>query len=154
MESNVRVNGRMIVEPHYLSWVAYIKFFVWLLVIGVISFALLPVVNVIFPLGLFAICSIGIIYQCLYYSKCCVFADEEGVWFSRGLFPWQKGVTGVRWSDVNEAMTNVGFIPYWTHSYRVVVTNRYKTVIEINLSNVAHGDEFVGQVNRYVASQQ
>lgn len=149
MESNVTYNSRYVVSPVRLSWVAYVGLVVKVgLGIG-LGYLLMPF-NFVIGMLLISLCTVLGLYHVLQKMTVVIFADDNGVWCSRGLLPWQKGVTGVKWRDVNEGLTSVGLLPYITGAYRVVVTNRYTQTIEIAVNHTNGGHQFVAAVNSFL----
>lgn len=136
--------------PHHefrLSWVAYILplivFFVLCgLCVGLVTFNQ--------PLGLIAIIAtlLIFIYQVLYLRSTILFTDNNGVWVFRGVLPWNKGVTGVKWRDVEDAVFYTGFVSWAFNSYRVRIGNRFTKASELLIFNVKDGKAAVSHINQ------
>jgi hypothetical protein len=76
-----------------------------------------------------------------------LYVDDAGVWVASGVLPWKKGVTGVKWRDVDEATYAQGFWSWLTRSYMVRVGNRFTKSNEIVLANIGGGKHAVGLIN-------
>lgn len=128
------------------SWLAYIHPFVVLVCFGTVGglmtslFALAGTVFLLFALAFFA-------YQVLYIHSFKLFTQEDGVWVYSGVFPWNKGVYGVKWRDLNEATFRQGFVGWMFKSYKVTLTNRYTANNEIILPHIKDGHEAAAHIN-------
>ncbi len=76
-----------------------------------------------------------------------LFVDEEGVWVFKGIFPWSKGIYGVKWRDFGEAVFFLNPVSWSLKSYTVHVSNKFKQENEIVLKNMHNGDIAVSQIN-------
>lgn len=76
-----------------------------------------------------------------------LYVDDAGVWVHAGVLPWKKGVTGVKWRDVDEATYAQGFWSWLTRSYMVRIGHRFTKSNEIVLSNIGGGKHAVGLIN-------
>lgn len=73
--------------------------------------------------------------------------DDVGVWVHAGVLPWKKGVTGVKWRDVDEATYAQGFWSWLTRSYMVRIGHRFTKSNEIVLTHIGGGKQAVGVIN-------
>jgi len=76
-----------------------------------------------------------------------LYIDDAGVWVHAGVLPWKKGVTGVKWRDIDEATYAQGFWSWLTRSYMVRIGHRYTKSNEIVLSNIGGGKQAVATIN-------
>ena len=76
-----------------------------------------------------------------------LYIDDAGVWVHAGVLPWKKGVTGVKWRDVDEATYAQGFWSWLTRSYMVRIGHRFTKSNEIVLSHIGGGKHAVGLIN-------
>jgi len=76
-----------------------------------------------------------------------LYVDDAGVWVHAGVLPWKKGVTGVKWRDIDEATYAQGFWSWLTRSYMVRIGHRYTRTNEIVLSNIGGGKQAVATIN-------
>src|SRR5688572_4914831 len=88
------------------SWVAYIRMMIrWVIAMVVLGFICLFIPNQFLKTAISWIGMIGCFaYQILYVRSINLFVDDKGVWYFRGVFPWQKGVSGVLWRDLDGAV--------------------------------------------------
>lgn len=76
-----------------------------------------------------------------------LYVDDAGVWVHAGVLPWKKGVTGVKWRDIDEATYAQGFWSWLTRSYMVRIGHRYTRTNEIVLTNIGGGKQAVATIN-------
>jgi hypothetical protein len=76
-----------------------------------------------------------------------LYIDDAGVWVHAGVLPWKKGVSGVKWRDVDEATYAQGFWSWLTRSYMVRIGHRFTKSNEIVLSHIGGGKHAVGLIN-------
>ncbi len=77
-----------------------------------------------------------------------LYYDNDGIWVYSGILPWTKGVSGIKWRDLDEAVYFTGFISWATHSYRVRLTHRFTKSSEIVLTHIKDGDKAVQDINQ------
>ncbi|WP_218884080.1 hypothetical protein [Burkholderia guangdongensis] len=137
-------------EPMILarkSWVAYagrVLIAVWMLV--VIPRALWgksPVAAIIVALVVIG----GIVYTIALERSYVLYMDDSGVWLARGILPWSKGVTGVKWRDLDGALYITGFVSWATNSYTVHLAHRFTKSSEIHISHMHAGNQAVEAIN-------
>lgn len=76
-----------------------------------------------------------------------LYVDDAGVWVHAGVLPWKRGVTGVKWRDMDEATYAQGFWSWLTRSYMVRIGHRFTKANEIVLSNIGGGKQAVATIN-------
>ena len=143
----VQSPGRQIVILATKSWVA----FVGRLALAVVA---LPIVTVLLwqrtPL-LASVAAlviiVGMIYTIALERSYVLFMDDHGVWLRRGILPWSRGVTGVKWRDLDSATYFTGFVSWLTNSYTVRLEHRFTKANEILISNMAAGNKAVEEIN-------
>ena len=121
------------------SWVAYIV----PTIITIVAVAILTSIQLylgLIPL-LFGLYFIFVIrsYQ--------LYMDDSGVWIFSGILPWNKGVHGVKWRDLDEAVYFTGFLSWALKSYKLRLSHRFTKASEIILTNMQKGDQAVQQIN-------
>lgn len=79
--------------------------------------------------------------------KIMFYYDNEGLWFSSGILPWRKGVNGIKWRDLDEALYSSGFLGWAFNSYYVVISHRFTKGVEISMKDIKYGNIFVQEVN-------
>lgn len=85
--------------------------------------------------------------QVLSIRSLMLYTDDYGVWVYRGILPWARGVTGVKWRDLEEAVYQTGFLSWALNAYTVRVGHRFTQSAEIVLQNVSKGREAVEHIN-------
>lgn len=131
------------------SWIAY---FGTLVLGALLFFVLLPLAfmwNEIAAGAVFVASAILVGYQFLLLRSVQLYYDEVGVWTYSGVLPWKKGVTGVKWRDMDEATFVQGFWSWLTGSYTVRIGHRFTKSNEIVLTNIARGKAAVATLNAY-----
>ncbi len=134
---------------HTLSWVAYVRPLVVAVVSGFVGLLISTALEkpwIAIAAGILAIA--WFVYQVCYIRSVRLYTDDSGVWLYQGVFPWQKGVVGVKWRDVDGALFRKGFISWACRSYFVQVGHRYTKASELIISHVGKGNQFVEHVNQ------
>lgn len=147
MESSDNETAGVIPFNEYrLSWIAYIRAVVVFFLLSSLGVALgavhqsLSVVAVVVALAIFA-------YQVLYLRSMILFTNDDGVWLYRGVLPWNKGVVGVKWRDIEDAVFFTGFVSWAFNSYSIRVGHRFTKASELSIANVKDGREAVAHIN-------
>lgn len=140
-------------NPHVVgvkSWVAYLK----VVALAIIVFGVaLPVTfhygdaNNIAAAAVMAVGAVLVAYKFLALRSVQLYYDDVGVWVYAGVLPWQKGVSGVKWRDMDEATFEQGFWSWLTRSYTVRIGHRFTKGSEIRLTQVANGKNAMGLLN-------
>lgn len=76
-----------------------------------------------------------------------LYMNDRGVWIYSGLFPWDRGINGVRWEDLDSALYKTGFGAWVLKAYTIVISHRFTKDSEIIITNVHKGDQFISEVN-------
>jgi len=130
-----------------MSWVAYVRpvlVFLVTLVIGIALFkvsAWLGVIGCTAAIGLFA-------FNILSVRSVHLYTDDIGVWVYRGVLPWNRGIVGVKWRDLEDAIYFTGFLSWLFKSYTVRVGHRFTKTSELVLVHVARGNLAVEHINQ------
>ena len=131
------------------SWIAY---FGTLVLAALLFFGLLPVAfmwNEIAAGVVFIVSALVVGYRLLLLRSVQLYYDDVGVWSYSGVLPWKKGVSGVKWRDMDEATFEPGFWNWVTGSYTVRIGHRYTKGSEIVLTNIGRGKAAVTTLNAY-----
>jgi hypothetical protein len=88
------------------------------------------------------------IYKILFLRSMRVYTDDVGVWLYRGILPWSKGVRGVKWRDIEDAMYYTGFLSWMFRSYTVRIGHRFTKTSEIYVYHLARGQNAVEHINQ------
>ena len=147
-----------------LSWVAYISETWWFLIRGMIFSVIALGVVKILNLGsskpeqnwimLLAVLLtfVQTAYSVMLTRSIALYTDETGVWLYSGVFPWQKGITGVKWRDVGEASYKQGIMPWMTRSYSIWVSHRFSKDSELAIKHLHRGNLAVEHINGLLTS--
>jgi hypothetical protein len=129
------------------SWTAYIR----VIAIGFVS------LFIITPLAWHASVGTGLVvlllslgftaYQFLELKSYHLYFDDAGVWIYSGILPWKKGVAGVKWRDLDEAVYFQSIGSWLFKSYSIRIGHRFTKSSEILLSDMARGHEVVMTIN-------
>lgn len=121
------------------SWVAYV------VPLSVITTLLLIMTS--FHLALGIIPMLMGTYTIMMLRSYKLYVDDNGVWVSNGIFPWDKGSYGVKWRDIDGASYRTGFTSWALKSFTVTISHRFTKANEIVLSHMQRGDKAVAVVN-------
>ena len=151
-------------QSYKLAWTAYIRPFVMasirVFLLSVLPAALLTSVFkkpmwVTPAIVVGALVNLALLTYDLIYLRSVVFStNEDGVWVSRGILPWNKGISGVKWRDVSEAVYITGFTSWLLRSYTIRVGHKFTKDTELLLSGVWKGHEAVQHVNAVLMKPQ
>ncbi|MDL2356289.1 MAG: hypothetical protein QFF03_13615 [Pseudomonadota bacterium] len=131
------------------SWIAY---FGTLVLAALLFFGLLPLAfmwNEIAAGAVLVVSALIVGYRLLSLRSVQLYYDDVGVWTYAGILPWKKGVSGVKWRDMDEATFEPGFWSWVTGSYTVRIGHRYTKASEIVLTNIGGGKAAVATLNAY-----
>lgn len=92
---------------------------------------------------------IGLIaaYSILSLRSVHLYCDGVGVWVHSGVLPWNKGVVGVKWRDLDDAVYYQGPLSWALRSYRLRIGHRFTKSSEIILTKMWLGHEAVMAIN-------
>lgn len=121
------------------SWLGYV---IPLLVIAFITSIMYSTNSLFGVLGL-----VSAVLVILHLRSYRLYVNDEGVWVFSGIFPWNKGVRGVKWRDLDEAVYFTGFIPWALRSYTLRISHRYTQGNEIYLKYMTAGVKTVSRIN-------
>jgi hypothetical protein len=129
------------------SWLAYLG---TLVLAALLFFGLLPLAfmwNEIAAGVVFVGSALLVGYRLLLLRSVQLYYDEVGVWAYSGILPWAKGLSGVKWRDMDEATFSPGFWSWITGSYTVRIGHRFTKASEIVLTNIGRGKVAVATLN-------
>ena len=129
------------------SWIAYLAptFFcaVALYVLG----SLVMPLNRPVAISLWLLCVTVYFYILLSIRSYMLFINDNGVWIFSGVFPWTKGVSGVKWRDLDAAVYYQNFLSWLFGAYTIRISHRFTRSAEIRLTVMHHGQLAVQQIN-------
>ncbi|KVL25440.1 hypothetical protein WS97_00540 [Burkholderia territorii] len=129
------------------SWVGYVG---RLIITIAILFIVPPLLWSSSPLaaaGMALLTIVGMAYAVAVERSYVLFMDDAGIWLRRGILPWSKGVSGVKWRDLDSAVYITGLVSWLTRSYTVRLEHRFTKANEILISHMAAGDQAVKVIN-------
>jgi len=89
-----------------------------------------------------------LLYRWLLIRSVRLYYDDIGVWVYSGVLPWKRGLTGVKWRDLDEAIFVNSFWSWLSHSYCVQVRHRFTKTNEIAEVDMANGKQAVITINQ------
>lgn len=137
-----------------VSWLAYLKQFFWtlLLAFGLFLAALLVtsiagMTEEVAAITAAILALLWLLYNFWYLSSIKLYYDTHGVWLYSGVLPWAKGLSGVKWRDIDEVTYQTGFISWLFKAYTVRIGHRFTKSSEIILPNMHRGNRAVTRIN-------
>ncbi len=76
-----------------------------------------------------------------------LYYNDMGVWLYSGILPWNKGVRGVKWRDLDDATYTRSMGSWLFKSYSIRIGHRFTRSNELVLTGIAHGDKAVTTLN-------
>lgn len=129
------------------SWTAYVG----IVLLGV--FLLLIVARAIWGVSMlaglisFIIFGAFVVYRFLSIKSVRLYSDEHGIWVYSGVLPWEKGVNGVKWRDLDDAVYFQSMFGWLFKSYTMRLGHRFTKSSEIILTHIERGDQVVTEIN-------
>lgn len=128
------------------SWTAYVGTVVISLILLVIDSAISRG-HVGLGLLVFILIAALAAYRVMEINSYRLYYDDSGVWLESGILPWKKGVRGVKWRDVDEAVFFQSFGSWIFKSYKIRVGHRFTKDAEIVVTHVNRGKDAVISIN-------
>lgn len=129
------------------SWTAYVR----TALLGLFALGLVvPMAwraSVVVGLTTLLLAALILGYKILMIRSHRFYFDEMGVWLERGILPWNKGIVGVKWRDLDEAIFFQNLWSWLFKSYTVRVGHRFTRSNELVLPHMDRGHEAVMKVN-------
>jgi len=141
-------SGAVVSGPYGVSWLAYVMPTL-LTLVGVGLGGLLTYYQLYLGVAVIVLVLALYVYNFLMLRSIRLYADEMGVWLFRGILPWAKGVSGVKWRDLDEAVFYQTFVGWVFKSYNLRIGHRFTRGSEILASGVFRGDAAVREINQY-----
>jgi hypothetical protein len=79
--------------------------------------------------------------------SCQLYYDRQGIWFQSGLFPWDKGIVGVDWRDLECCLVTMGFTSWLSRSSQLVVTHRFSDRSKLVVNDMSNGHNTCSTIN-------
>jgi hypothetical protein len=129
------------------SWTAYVRVLLLGLALFLIVTPMAWSASAAAGLIALAISLVIVVYQLLLIKSFHLYFDDAGVWVYSGILPWNKGVQGVKWRDLDEATYFQSMGSWLFKSYSIRIAHRFTKSSEILLSHWARGHEAVMAIN-------
>ncbi|MES2898458.1 MAG: hypothetical protein V4723_01960 [Pseudomonadota bacterium] len=132
------------------SWLAYLgNLLLALILFGAVLPLTFTFAGEIPAAVVLVISAVIVLYQFLVIRSVQLYYDDVGVWVVSGVLPWNKGITGVKWRDMDEATFVQGFWSWITRSYDIRIGHRFTKGSEIVLTNIAGGKTAIATLNSH-----
>jgi hypothetical protein len=86
-------------------------------------------------------------YKVLTIMSVHLYCDDNGIWLYSGVLPWNKGISGVKWRDLDEATYFQAMWSWMFGSYSMRVGHRFTKSSEMLLTHIARGHDAVIAIN-------
>lgn len=130
------------------SWIAYLGVvFMAAVLFGLVLPLTFVYANDIAAGAVMLVSALVVGYRFLLLRSVQLYYDDVGVWVYSGILPWKKGVAGVKWRDMDEAVFEQGFWSWITRSYTIRIGHRFTKASEIRLTDIAGGKDAVAKLN-------
>ena len=146
-QENAQTPGTSITSLGRKSWTAYLGVIFLGLVLLLLLVPLAWQLSAGFGMIVFALVSAFLAYKILTINSCHLYCDDSGVWVYSGILPWKKGVQGVKWRDLDEAVYFQNMGSWLFKSYSLRIGHRFTKSSEVLLSHIARGDQSVIAIN-------
>lgn len=146
-------NDLELAQRHGLAWTAYIKPTV-LLAIWLLMAWIFQSFGTTFALSFGAVGVLRFVVAVWWRATASVYADEDGVWLVSGVFPWTRGVYGVRWREIGIAVFRQGLFSWLFSAFTIHIKNRFDANLGLMVDHVRHGDDLVAVVNAVLAERE
>ncbi|MGH8601579.1 MAG: hypothetical protein ACREXR_01985 [Gammaproteobacteria bacterium] len=144
-----RANRHMVFKKSWTSNVMPILIALSLMAAAIKIYSLNIYTSIALVFSAIALC----IYSVLINRSTTIYTDDNGVWLYSGIFPWSKGITGVKWRDLDEALFYQGFFGWIFKSYTIRIGHRFTKKSEITISHVNHGHIASQRINEILQSK-
>ncbi len=129
------------------SWTAYVRVVLFGLALIFVATPLAWAISIVAGIIALAASLASVVYQLLLLKSFHLYFDDIGVWVYSGVLPWNKGIAGVKWRDLDEAVYFQSMGSWLFKSYSIRIGHRFTKSSEILLSHWARGHEAVMAIN-------
>jgi len=129
------------------SWIVYIWPTVLYVAILYVLFTYAWSISKLITLPMIMLCFAAYFYKLLSLRSYMLYYDDNGVWVFSGVFPWSRGVSGVKWRDLDEAIYFQNFLSWMFNAYTIRVSQRQTKTAEILLDMIHMGQSAVQTIN-------
>jgi hypothetical protein len=131
------------------SWTAYLRLAIITLVAVIVSAALMHYTHAWIGLVVLLLALLHVGYQFAVIRSYRLYFDDVGVWLYSGILPWNKGIAGVKWRDLDEAVFYQSMWSWISKSYSIRIGHRFTKSSEIMLDHWARGNDAVVAINEH-----
>jgi hypothetical protein len=138
------------------AWTAYVSLTIYALIFLIVGILMIVLGTDGTPLRTIGIIEIVVVlliagYKWLKLRTITLYYNSMGVWEFSGLFPWNRGVRGVKWRDLEQATFDTGFFAWALRSNTIRLGHRFTRTNEVVVSHMSHAREAVVTVNDALA---
>jgi len=147
VENNNAMSGEAVILSRK-SWLAYLGPVIACPLILLVAIPLLVQIfswRVAIGAGILTVAYFA--FRMLWIRSVKLYVDDAGVWVYSGVLPWSRGVAGVKWRDLDEAVYFQGLIAWATRAYAVRIGHRFTKSSELLLGAMSRGDQAVIEIN-------
>lgn len=144
-----KANRHIIFKKSWTSNVIPILISLLLMIVAVKVFSLNFYTSIALAFSAVVLCT----YSVLANRGTTIYTDDNGVWLHSGVFPWSKGIAGVKWRDLDEALFYQGFFGWLFKSYTIRIGHRFTKKSEILITHVDHGHIASQRINEILQSK-
>lgn len=131
------------------SWTAYLRLAIITLVAVIVSAALMHYTHAWIGLIVLLLALLYVGYRFAVIRSYRLYFDDVGVWLYSGILPWNKGIAGVKWRDLDEAVFYQSMWSWISKSYSIRIGHRFTKSSEIMLDHWARGNDAVVAINEH-----
>jgi hypothetical protein len=130
------------------AWTAYVAVVLGGLVLIVIPVPIAWHLSPVLGALTLSVILAGTAYKYMELRAYRLYYNEMGVWLFSGILPWNKGVRGVKWRDLDDATYTRSMGSWLLKSYAIRIGHRFTRSNELVLKGIAHGDKAVMEINQ------
>jgi len=134
-----------------ISWLAYVSEVISIrtAIVAVIVYAIYSFTDqsILYPSIIAGLYVLFMLYNIIWLRTIKLFYDDQGIWLYRGILPWNKGSSGVKWRDLDEAVYFTGFFSWLFKSYKIKLGHRFTKANELMLPYMHRGNNAVLEIN-------
>ena len=124
------------------AWTAYIGLILLTLLFLLVGFVMIHESGGMGPLQTIGIIEMGLVlvvagYRWFTLRTIVLYYNEQGVWEYSGVLPWNRGVRGVKWRDLEQCTFNTGFFSWLFRSYTIRLGHRFTRSNEVLIAQMA-----------------
>lgn len=129
------------------SWTAYLRVALIAIAAILVSAVLMRYTRAWVGLVVLLLGCLFVAYRFFVIRSYRLYFDDVGVWLYSGILPWNKGIAGVKWRDLDEAVFYQSMWSWISKSYSIRIGHRFTKSSEILLDHWAKGNEAVVAIN-------